>query len=146
HRRALRPLFPPLMKPTIVRALAIAAVAAIATSAAHAQQTVPPGTRASGTVTLSLDDALRIAQSASQTIDIARAGVTRATGSRYQARSQFFPQLNGTAGYTRTLKSQFQSFSTAPAPDTATGPRFASLCAPDIPANATPEQRAAAIA
>lgn len=133
------------MKPTIVRALAIAAFAA---GAVQAQQTMPPaGAQARATVTLSLDDALRMAQTTSQTIDIARAGVTRATGSRYQARSQFFPQLNGSLGYTRTLQSQFSSFS-APAakPDTSTAPKLVSLCTPQIPANATPDQRQAALA
>jgi len=126
------------------------ALAVIAASAGHAyaQQPVPPtGTQARASVTLSLDDALRIAQGASQTIEVARSGVVRATGARYQARSQFFPQLSGTLGYTRTLKSQFSGFSSAAAPvDTSPVARFQSLCAPNIPANATPEERAAALA
>jgi len=56
------------------------------------------------------------------------------------------PQLNGTAGYTKTLKSQFSSFSSStPAVDT-TAPKTQSLCTPPISSNATPEQRAAALA
>jgi outer membrane protein TolC len=102
--------------------------------------------QAGATIRLSLDEALRIAQDQSQTIAVARAGVTRATGQRLQARAQYLPQLNGTAGYTKTLKSQFSSFAgAAPAPDTTT-PKTQSLCTPPIAENATPEQRAAALA
>ena len=127
----------------------IGALAIIAVSGAEAaaQQPVTSGVTAGGTVTLSLDDALRIAQDQSPTLEVARSGVVRASGLRLQARSQYLPQLNGTAGYTKTLKSQFSSFSRAStAPDTSTGPRLQSVCAPEIPANATPEQRAAALA
>ena len=60
---------------------------------------------------LSLDDALRSAESRSPDIAIAHAAVTRAEGQRDKARSQFLPQLYGSAGYTRTLKSQFQGLS-----------------------------------
>jgi outer membrane protein len=93
-------------------------------------------------VRVSLPDALQLAESRSEAVAIARAGLTRASGNRYIARSQLMPQLSGTAGYTKTLKSQFEGLS-GPAPDT-TGP--ASLCAPRIPANATQAQRDAAIA
>ena len=60
---------------------------------------------------LSLDDALRSAESRSPELAIARAGVRRAEGQRDKARSQFLPQIFGSAGYTRTLKSQFQGLS-----------------------------------
>ena len=60
---------------------------------------------------LSLDDALKSAEAKSPDLAIARAGVTRAEGQRDKARSQFLPQLFGSAGYTRTLKSQFQGLS-----------------------------------
>jgi outer membrane protein len=60
---------------------------------------------------LSLDDALVSAEAKSPDLAIARAGVTRAEGQRDKARSQFLPQIFGTAGYTRTLKSQFQGLS-----------------------------------
>ena len=60
---------------------------------------------------LSLDDALVSAEAKSPDLAIARAGVTRAEGQRDKARSQFLPQIFGSAGYTRTLKSQFQGLS-----------------------------------
>jgi outer membrane protein len=79
----------------------------------RAQQPAIGGGRGAATVQLSLDDALRIAQSQSQTIELARAGVVRATGQQYQARSQYFPQLNATAAYSRTLQSQFAGFASS---------------------------------
>ncbi len=66
------------------------------------QQTPPP-------LRLSIGDALRLADSASEDVGIARAGV-RVAGGRYdQARSAWLPQLSGSASYTRTLKSQFSA-------------------------------------
>src|SRR5436853_2117368 len=79
---------------------------------------------------LSLDDALRLSEAQSEAVDIARAGVTRAVGQRFQARSQFLPQLNGTGGYTKTLKSQFSGLASAPADSGPPAPP--SLCAPRI--------------
>ena len=107
------------------------AVSAIA-SFAHAQAaprpstvTVPavsPPARANA-LALSLDNAIRAAESQSEAVQIARAGVQRSEGQRLQARSQLFPQIFGSGGYTRTLKSQFQGISgDSPAPDT-TGPQ-----------------------
>ena len=60
---------------------------------------------------LTLDDALSSAEAKSPDLAIARAGVTRAEGQRDKARSQYFPQIFGSAGYTRTLKSQFEGLS-----------------------------------
>lgn len=69
--------------------------------------------------TLALDEAVRIAESQSEAIRIARAGVQRANGQQYQARSQYLPQIIGSASYTRTLASQFSSAGgSAPAVDT----------------------------
>jgi outer membrane protein TolC len=56
---------------------------------------------------LSLDEALGMAERASDQITIAQAGVMRAQGQRLQAVSQRYPQLNGTASYSRALASQF---------------------------------------
>jgi outer membrane protein TolC len=68
---------------------------------------------------LTLDEAVRTAESQSEAIRIARAGVLRAQGQQYQARSQRLPQLNGSASYTRTLASQFSNIGgSAPAVDT----------------------------
>jgi outer membrane protein TolC len=106
------------------------------------------GTSAGAVVQLSLDDALRIAQQQSQTIEVARASVTRANGQRLQARSQMFPQLSGAAGYGRTLQSQFQSFTAQATPVNPAPPPVAShsLCTPLLPADASPADRAAALA
>lgn len=127
-------------------AAALAMLGLIRTNAT-AQQPATSRVGPGASVELSLDDAIRIAKVQSQTVETARSGVVRASGARLQARSQFFPQLNGSLGYTKTLKSQFSSFaSSSRAPDTTTGPRLQSLCAPEIPASATPEERAAALA
>ncbi len=81
--------------------------------------TLPTQTTLAQIRSLALEEAVRIAESNSETIRIARAGVQRAQGQQYQARSQRFPQLNGSAGYTRTLASQFSSTGgRAPAVDT----------------------------
>src|SRR4051794_3685925 len=103
---------------------------------------VPAAAQQSRVIRVSLPDALQLAESHSEAVAIARAGLTRATGNRFIARSQLMPQLSGTAGYTKTLKSQFEGLG-GPAPDT-TAP--ASICAPRIPANATQAERDAAIA
>ncbi len=96
------------------------AVAALLTPAiAPAQVTTPPAVTMTATAprTLSLDEAVRIAESQSEAVRIARAGVQRAEGQQYQARSQRLPQLAGSASYTRTLASQF-SVAAGPAVDT----------------------------
>ncbi|MGH7618127.1 MAG: TolC family protein, partial [Gemmatimonadaceae bacterium] len=106
-----------------------------------------PASRTGSTMQLSLDDALRMAQAQSPTVELARSGVTRANGQVLQARSQMLPQMNATAGYGRTLQSQFQGFLAAPAADT-TPVQAASktLCTPALPVNATAAERTAALA
>lgn len=59
--------------------------------------------------TLSLDEALEIGARTSETVGIARAGVDRAQGQQRQAQSEYFPQLTGSASYTRTIRSQFSA-------------------------------------
>jgi outer membrane protein TolC len=90
--------------------LAILAIATLVIAPrAHAQRS---DSSASAQVRqLSLDDALRSAEAKSPDLEIARATVTRAEGQRSKAFSQFLPQIYGSAGYTRTLKSQFQGLS-----------------------------------
>ncbi|HEX3244516.1 MAG TPA: TolC family protein, partial [Chloroflexota bacterium] len=56
---------------------------------------------------LTLAEALDIAEKQSETVGIARAELARAEGDRRRARSAYFPQLNGSASYQRTLRSQF---------------------------------------
>ena len=101
----------------------------LSTSLVAALMSIPAIARAQVTPTLptvrttgerraiSLDEAVQIAESQSEAIRIARAGVQRAEGQRYQARSQRLPQLSASAGYTRTLASQF-SVAEGPAVDT----------------------------
>jgi outer membrane protein TolC len=95
---------------------------------------------------LSLDDALRAAEAQSQTLQLARAGLMRAQGSVYQARSQYLPQLSGVASYQRTLRSQFQGFSAGAPAETTTTPQPQAICAPSIPPNATQAEVQAALA
>lgn len=82
------------------RRLAVLALLALATAPLSAQQG-----RA-----LSLEEALAIGARTSETVGIARAGVDRARGQQRQARSEYFPQLTGSASYTRTIRSQFSVF------------------------------------
>ena len=88
----------------LVRTFLVSSLFAGVTSA----QSVP-ATPAIAPQPLSLDEAVRTAESQSETIRIARAGVRRAEGQQYQARSQRLPQLSGSASYVRTLASQFSS-------------------------------------
>jgi outer membrane protein TolC len=125
--------------------LALALAAGLAVPAA-AQQPAAPRATPGTPVRLSLDEAVRIAQAQSQPVDIARSGVTRATGQRALVRSQYLPQLNGTAGYTKTLKSQFSDFASSGSSDSTSTPTSQSICTPFVPANATAEARAAALA
>ena len=99
--------------------VSLAAAALLAPAIALAQVTPSlPTVHTTGTRrTLSLDEAVRIAESQSEAVRIARAGVQRAEGQQYQARSQRLPQLAGSASYTRTLASQF-SVASGPAVDT----------------------------
>lgn len=87
----------------------------VATSSLSAQGAQP----SAAPVTLSLEDAIRLGESRSEAVQIARAGLQRSSGQKYQARSQMLPQVYGSGGYTRTLRSQFQgAFGSAPAADT----------------------------
>ena len=98
-----------------IRIGAVVAAAAIFAPALRvhplaAQQPTPArntGTNATPR-SLSLDEALRIAERESESIQISRTGIYRARGTQQQARSQYLPQLNGSLQYTRTLKSQFE--------------------------------------
>lgn len=71
-------------------------------------------------IALSLDDAIRLGETRSEAVQIARSGLRRSVGQQYQARSQLLPQVYGSGSYTRTLRSQFQgSFGSSAAPDTS---------------------------
>lgn len=74
---------------------------------------------------LSLEEALQIALPASEGVGLARAAVTRANGEQLRARSEFFPQLTGSASYSRLLKSQFSGLAKS---DTSTGTARPNSC------------------
>jgi outer membrane protein len=129
------------MSRTHTRGVTIAAVGALVALAARPprplgaqQDTLRQVPTASGR-RLSLEDALKAAEMQSATVQIARAGLTRAEGQKYQARSQYLPQLSLVGIYQRTLNSQFQGLFSAPA-DTSTKPKPQAVCAPAIPAGA----------
>ena len=71
----------------------------------HAQQPVAAPTA------ISLADALRLAERVSHTVRTSEAGVLRSRGQQFQARSQYLPQVNGSASYQRIIESQFQAIS-----------------------------------
>jgi outer membrane protein TolC len=76
------------------------------------------GQQAAAPTTLSLADALRLAEQKSAAVRIAEAGAARARGQQRQADSQILPQVNGSASYQRAIQSQFQEISEHFAPDT----------------------------
>lgn len=63
-----------------------------------------------GRATLTLAEALELAEKRSEVVGIARAELARSQGDRRRARSAYLPQLNGSASYQRTLRSQFSAF------------------------------------
>jgi outer membrane protein TolC len=85
---------------------------------------LPAGVAAQQAQQLSIEEALRLAESQSEAVRIAQAGVLRARGQQVQARSQFQPQVGASLTYTRTLASQFEALagSGPPAPPPGTPP------------------------
>lgn len=59
------------------------------------------------TRTITLEEAIRLAEEKSEPIAIARAGEVRADADLQRVRSQRLPQISGNAGYDRTLASEF---------------------------------------
>ncbi len=90
------------MRAMILSSILASILALGATSALHAQ--VAPTSNARE---LSLEEALAMVAERSESVQIATAGVARASGQLRQARSQLLPQLSATASYQRTLQSQF---------------------------------------
>jgi outer membrane protein len=73
-----------------------------AVSAASAQSAPAPRP-------LTLEEALQLARTGSEVVGLARSAVNRAHGEQLRARSELFPQLTGSASYSRLIKSQFSS-------------------------------------
>lgn len=119
--------------PAAAAVLCAALAAGASPLAARAQApAIPPTVAAGGAIRtgmnagsatarpLTLDEALRLAEERSEGVRIARAGVLRARGQQYQARSQYLPQFNGAVSFVKTLQSQFDALSKlGGAPDTS---------------------------
>ena len=58
---------------------------------------------------LTLEEALQLALPGSEVVGLARSAVNRAHGEQLKTRSELFPQLTGSASYSRLIKSQFSS-------------------------------------
>ncbi|HEX2249711.1 MAG TPA: TolC family protein, partial [Gemmatimonadales bacterium] len=86
---------------------------------------------------LSLGEALEIAEKESEQVGIARAGIEAARGEQRRARSEYFPQLSGSASYTRTLETQFAALTEDETGDPA-GPPPPVSCPPFVPDPAAP--------
>jgi outer membrane protein TolC len=80
---------------------------------------VVPAASAQTARPLSLEQALALAERASEAVAISRVGVTRAEGQQLQLRSGLLPQLSANLSYVRTLRSQFQDLARNAAPPAA---------------------------
>jgi outer membrane protein TolC len=63
---------------------------------------------------LSIDDAMRLAVDQAPAVVAARAEVTHARANVTSARSALYPQINGSASYVRTIKSEYDGLFSAP--------------------------------
>ena len=94
---------------------------------------------------LTLSEALEIAKKESENLGIARAGIESARGEQRRARSEFFPQLSGSASYTRTLETQFAAL-TEDGDEEPGGPPPPTSCPTFVPDPAAPpDERLAAL-
>ncbi|MEP6834514.1 MAG: TolC family protein [Gemmatimonas sp.] len=93
--------------------VAVTVWCALAAPAVGAQQTTPTTSASTSTAgrRLTLAEALELAKRSSESVEIAKAGVTRARGQQLQARSAALPQLSASANYQKTLQNQFESIS-----------------------------------
>jgi outer membrane protein len=102
---------------TRVAGLVCAAGFAFVPVAARAQSTAPTMSTSAANAQLgparrlSLSEALALAAHGSETLEIAKAGLLRAEGTQYQARSALFPQLTANVNYQKTLENQFAALS-----------------------------------
>jgi outer membrane protein len=69
---------------------------------------LPAAAQTGPTGPLTLGQVLELAESRSESIAIARAGIRRAEGDEVRARSGLFPQLNVSVSYDRALASEFE--------------------------------------
>ncbi|MFZ9916599.1 MAG: TolC family protein, partial [Phycisphaerales bacterium] len=116
HRDMMPSMFPPAAEAprAYVRLFlrAIGATAAVLLALVGALQITAPivlAQAASAQQTLSLADALKMAERKNEGVAIAAAGVQRAIGQQTQVDAQRKPQVAGTVGYQRALQNQFAS-------------------------------------
>lgn len=81
-----------------------------------------PAAPGAAPVRLSLGEALARVDSASEAVGIARTAVRSAEAGQLRARSAWLPQLNGSVGYTRTLKTQFAGLTSGEESDSTPAP------------------------
>jgi outer membrane protein TolC len=127
----------------------LALVISLLATALHAQTapaSAPASHQTSQTLVphqMSLADAVRQALGKSEAVVIAQAGVLRAQGQVRQGLAPFYPQLSASAGYTRTVFTQYSSLAHA-STDTGVASQQA-LCSPPINSMSTPAERQAAL-
>jgi outer membrane protein TolC len=108
-----------------------------------ARPVVPARSRVSappGVLPMSLAGAVRTALGKSEAVLIAQAGIVRARGQVRQGLAAFYPQLSASAGYTRTVFTQYAALAKTPVVDTSQH----SLCTPFLNSSSTPAERQAA--
>lgn len=105
-----------------LRVVAVAALCIAGAQPLLAQQTTPSTAASNGAGRrLTLTEALELAKRSSESVELAKAGVLRARGQQYQARSAALPQLSTSLNYQKTLQNQFEALSkkaASPASDT----------------------------
>ncbi|MEN9790978.1 MAG: hypothetical protein RLZZ63_636 [Gemmatimonadota bacterium] len=120
HRDMMPSMFPPAAEAprAYVRLFlrAIGATAALVLLLVGALMTTPAvamaqGATATAPTTLSLADALKMAERKSEGVAIAAAGVQRALGQQRQVDAQRKPQIAGTVAYQRAIQNQFAEIS-----------------------------------
>lgn len=94
------------------RSLLLGAAFAAVSMPLYAQQSTTTSTTAPRALTLT--SAYQLAEQRNQAVQIARAGVDRAHGQEWQARSQYLPQVNAQLLYTKTLATQFSALAGTP--------------------------------
>ncbi|MGA1360335.1 MAG: TolC family protein [Gemmatimonadaceae bacterium] len=133
HRDMMPSMFPPAAEAprAYVRLFlrAIGATAALVLLMLGALVTTPSdataqqATAAATPTTLSLADALKMAERRNEGVAIAAAGVQRALGQQKQVDAQRKPQIAGTVAYQRAIQNQFAEITQrfAPPPDSSGG-------------------------
>ena len=140
----------PLCRRTVTHGLAFVTTLLATALPLHAQ-TAPPSAPVSHQASqapmphqMSLADAVRQALGKSEAVVIAQAGVLRAQGQVRQGLAPFYPQLSASAGYTRTVFTQYSSLAhSSSGSDTGAASQVA-LCSPKLTSASTPAERQAA--